>query len=113
MQQKHYISLQYAHIKTTQTTGFQQFKTQQNTLHIHRFTFYISESCITNINLYTVLHTLFEVFTQLLVLRFAIAFVYDWNNALQNRMQRKTNTKSRFDEKFDFEAFCAFSHSLY
>lgn len=28
-------------------------------------------------------------------------------------MQRKTNTKSRFDEKFDFEAFCAFSHSLY
>ena len=28
-------------------------------------------------------------------------------------MQRKTNTKSRFDEKFDFEAFCAFFHSLY
>lgn len=28
-------------------------------------------------------------------------------------MQRKTNTKSRFDEKFDFEAFCSFSHSLY
>lgn len=28
-------------------------------------------------------------------------------------MQRKTNTKSRFDEKFDFEVFCAFSHSLY
>ena len=28
-------------------------------------------------------------------------------------MQRKTNTKSRFGEKFDFEAFFAFSHSLY
>ena len=27
--------------------------------------------------------------------------------------KEKTNTKSRFDEKFDFEAFCAFSHSLY
>lgn len=113
MQQKYYISLQYAHINTTQTTGFQQLKIQQNTLHIHRFTFYVSENYITNTNLHTVLHTLFEVSTQLFVLRFAIVFVYDWNNALQNRMQRKTNTKSRFDEKFDFEAFCAFSHSLY
>ena len=28
-------------------------------------------------------------------------------------MQRKTNTKSHFDEKLDFEAFFAFSHSLY
>lgn len=28
-------------------------------------------------------------------------------------MQRKTNTKSRFDQKLDFEAFFAFSHSLY
>ena len=110
MQQKYYISLQYAHIKTTQTTGFQ---TQQNTLHVHRFTFYIPENYNTNANLHTVLHTLFEVSTQLFVLRFAIVFVYDWNNALQNRMQRKTNTKSRFDEKLDFEAFCAFSHSLY
>ena len=113
MQQKYYVSLQHTHTKTAQITGFQRHNTQKNALHIHRFTFCISEKRNTNINPYAVLQTLFEMSIRFFVLHFTIVFVYNWSNVLQNRMQRKANTKSRFDEKFNFEAFCAFSHSLY
>lgn len=82
-------------------------------LHIHRFAFYTLEINDTNTNLHNTLHTLFLASFLLFALHFIIVFVYGQNKLLQSRMQRKTNTKSRFDEKLDFEAFCAFSRSLY
>ncbi len=77
MQQKYFVSLQYTHTKTAQITSFQRYNTQKNALHIHRFTFYISEKHNTNTNPYAVSQTLFEMSIQLFVLHFTIVFVYN------------------------------------